>query len=114
MNPEREHTIPSETEAVAFVKRAKDAAAEFATLTFQQMVDLCPRVEFLDVYDYIDEDGKGGIEEMFELQIWNAVTNRIPEATKRRVRDEASAKQERAEQRKAADAWHRYGVRYPW
>jgi len=114
LNPGRATKIPTDKEAALFVKRAEEAAPEFATLTFQQMVDLCPPIHSLDVYDFIDEDGKEGTEEMFELQIWNAVTNLVPETTKRRVREAAEAKQEREMERKAADAWHRYGVRYPW
>ena len=114
LNPKRATKIPTEKEEALFVKRAEEAASEFATLTVQQMVDLCPPIHSLDVYDFIDEEGKEGTEEMFELQIWNAVTKLVPETTKRHVREAAEAKQEREMERKAADAWHRYGARYPW
>jgi hypothetical protein len=55
------------------------------------MARLCPRLEDLDVIPAgISTSGDLVIEETFELEIWNAITDKVPADVLQRVIDKAA------------------------
>ena len=96
INPEREHKIARDEQAAAFVLDCLAASEEFARLSEDVMAYLCPRHEDLDVRLVgIDDKGRQVIEETFELQIWRAITDKLPENVLQRVVEKAIALQEK-------------------
>jgi hypothetical protein len=90
INPEREFKIARDEQAAAFVLDCLAASEEFARLSEDVMAHLCPRYEDLDVRLVgMDTEGRSVIEETFELEIWKAITDKVPEDVLRRVVEKA-------------------------
>jgi hypothetical protein len=95
VNPERQYKIVRDEQAAAFVLRCLEASTEFAALSEDIMVRLCPVVEDLDVVRIgIDMKGNWVVEETFELEMWKAITDKVPEDVLLRVIDKAIEFQE--------------------
>lgn len=95
VNPERQYRIVRDEQAAAFVLRCREASTEFAALSEDIMVRLCPQVEDLDVVTIgIDMEGNWVVEETFELEMWKAITDKVPEDVLLRVIDKAIEFQE--------------------
>jgi hypothetical protein len=99
INPSRTTTILRDAQSAIFVLDCFEASTQFARLPEDVMACLCPRLEDLDVIPVgITTMGDLVIQETFELEIWNAITERVPPDTLQRVIDKAAIfQQERRE-----------------
>jgi len=91
INPSRTTKILRDAHSAIFVRSCYEASAEFARLPEDIMARLCPRLEDLDVIPAgISTSGDLVIEETFELEIWNAITDKVPADVIQRVIDKAA------------------------
>ena len=87
------------------------AAAEFATLSDEQMAELCPPTYLFDIEVYIDEKGVRTEIDSFSLQLWKRITALTPASRVKRVQQRADLLQDAANERKGRLAWQQFRER---